>query len=159
MNQIKLAVVFFSLFVVLSAQTMEELGISPEQLEDKLFFLVNQERSSRGLPELRLNPLLRSLAREHSKKMARERCLAHDFPGYYRLSVRARKAGLQFQSIGENLAVGTTFLIRLYHQQMLTSPGHCENLLFKDFTDLGVGIELSGNKYYITQDFANLYKP
>jgi uncharacterized protein YkwD len=159
MNQPKLAAVFFSLFVALAAQTMEELGLSPEQLEAKLFCLVNQERNSRGLPELRLNPLLRSLAREHSRKMARERRLAHEFPGYDRLTVRARKAGLQFLSIGENLAVGDTFLIRLYHEQMLTSPGHRENLLFKDFTDLGIGIELSGNRYYITQEFAAMSSP
>ena len=145
--------------LILSAQTMEELGLSPEQLEEKLFFLVNRERSNRGLLELRSNQLLRSLAREHSKKMARERRLSHDFPGYDRLSVRARDAGLHFLSIGENLAVGDTFLIRLYHEQMLTSPGHRENLFFKDFTDMGIGIELSGNKYYITQEFAHLREP
>jgi uncharacterized protein YkwD len=156
MKQRRLAAALFSLFAALSAQTMEELGLRPEQLEEKLFLLVNQERSSQGLPELRLNPLLRSLAREHSKKMARERRLAHDFPGYDRLAVRARNAGLQFLSIGENLAVGDTFLIRLYHEQMLTSPGHRENILFAGFTDLGVGIELSGDRYYVTQEFAGL---
>jgi len=146
-------------FLALSAQTMEELGLSPEQLEDKLFYLVNQERNKQGLPELRLNPLLRSIARAHSKKMAQQRRLAHDFPGYDRLAVRASNAGLHFLSIGENLAVGGTFLMRLFHEKMLTSPGHCENILFKDFTDLGIGIELSGNRYYITQEFARLNEP
>jgi len=159
MNQFKLAAVFFLLFVALSAQTMEELGLSPEQLEEKLFYLVNQERSKHGLPELRLNPLLRSLARKHSQKMARARRLDHDFPGYDRLAVRARNAGLQFLSVGENLAVGDTFLMRLYHEQMLTSPGHRENILFRNFTDLGVGIELSGNRYYVTQEFAGRNEP
>jgi uncharacterized protein YkwD len=157
MSRFKICFGLFLTFLVLATQTMEELGLSPEQLEDKLFSLVNQERNSLGLPELRMNPLLRSLAREHSKKMARERRLSHDFPGYDRLAVRARNAGLQFLSIGENLAVGDTFLIHLYHKQMLTSPGHRENIFFKGFTDLGIGIELSGNRYYITQEFAGLY--
>ncbi|MCX6557230.1 MAG: CAP domain-containing protein [Candidatus Aminicenantes bacterium] len=159
MNQRKLAAALFSLFVALSAQTMEELGLSPEQLEEKLFLLVNRERSSHGLSELRLNPLLRSLAREHSKKMARERQLAHDFPGYGRLAVRARNAGLRFLSIGENLAVGDIFIMRFFHERMMESPGHRENILFADFTDLGVGIELSGNRYYVTQEFAGLDEP
>jgi uncharacterized protein YkwD len=149
MSRFKICFGLFLIFLVLAAQTMEELGLSPEQLEDKLFSLVNQERNSLGLPELRMNPLLRSLARE--------RRLSHDFPGYDRLAVRARNAGLQFLSIGENLAVGDTFLIHLYHKQMLTSPGHRENIFFKGFTDLGIGIELSGNRYYITQEFAGLY--
>lgn len=159
MTRFKIILGLFLAFLVLAGQTVENLGFSLEQLEDQLLYLVNHERSSRGLPELRLNPLLRSIARAHSKKMARERSLAHDFPGYNRLAVRARNAGLHFLSIGENLAVGTTFLMRLFHEQMMTSPGHRENIFFKDFTDLGIGIELSGGRYYITQEFAGLYQP
>jgi uncharacterized protein YkwD len=153
----KIALGFFFAFLILSAQSIKNPGPSLEKLEDDLFFLVNYERSLHRLPELRFNLMLRSMARAHSKKMAQERLLAHDFPGYERLGVRAHNAGLHFLCIGENLAVGTIFIMRLFHEQMLTSPGHRENIFFKGFTDLGIGIESSGEKYYITQEFAGLY--
>jgi uncharacterized protein YkwD len=153
----KIALGMFLAFLVLSSQTMEDLGLSLEQLEGKLFFLVNHERSNRGLPELQLDPLLHAMARVHSQKMLREHQLAHDFPGYNKLAVRAVQAGLHFRSIGENLAVGDTFVMRFFHEQMLASSGHCDNILFKDFTHLGIGIAQGGGKYYITEEFACLY--
>jgi hypothetical protein len=81
------------------------------------------------------------------------------FPGYEKLAVRAVQAGLRFRSIGENLAVGAIFVMRFFHEQMLASPGHCDNILYKDFTHLGVGIAQSDGKYYITEEFADLSLP
>lgn len=154
-----IALLLFFSFQVLFSQTVEDLGLSLEQLEEQLFFLVNHERSSRGLPEFQFDPLLRKMARDHSRKMMRENKLAHDFPGYNKLSIRAVLAGLHFLSIGENVAIGDTFVMRFFHEQMLASFGHRENILDKKFTHLGIGIEQNENKYYITQDFANLYEP
>jgi len=148
----------FLAFLVLPSQTVEELGLNLEQLEDKLFFLVNHERISRGLPELRFDPLLRAMARAHSQKMLQEHKLDHDFPGYEKLADRAVRAGLHFSSIGENLAVGDTFVICFFHEQMLASSGHRENILDKGFTHLGIGIKQNGTRYYVTQEFANLPK-
>jgi hypothetical protein len=149
----------FLSFLVLSSQTVEDLGLSLEQLEDKLFFLVNQERSSQGLPELRFDPLLRTMARVHSQKMIQENKLAHDFSGYNTLADRAAQAGLYFSNIGENVASGNTFVMRFFHEQLMSSPGHRENILDKSFTHLGIGIEQSGTIYYVTQEFAGLFEP
>lgn len=99
------------------------------------------------------------MAREHSKKMALEKELAHDFPGYSKLSARARAVGMHFGVIGENLAVGDTAIMRLYHEQMLASSGHCVNILDKAYTHLGIGIETGNGRYYITQEFACLNMP
>jgi uncharacterized protein YkwD len=147
----------FLTFLVLPGETSENSELSLEQLENRLFSLVNHERNSRGLPELRFDPLLRAMARAHSRKMSQEGKLAHDFPGYEKLGDRAVQAGLHFSSIGENVAIGDTFIMRFFHEQMLASPGHCENILDKGFTHLGIGIKQSRKKYYITQDFASLY--
>ncbi len=154
-----------------------------EQLEDKLLALVNQERSGRGLPELRFDPLLRAMARAHSRKMMRENRLAHDFPGYEQIDGRAAGSGLYFSKIGENVARSDTFVMRFFHEALLASPEHRENILDKDFTHLGVGIEkseapserggaapserggtapsLRGGTatYYVTQEFADLFEP
>lgn len=149
----------FLSFLLLSAQVVEDLGLNLEQLEDKLFFLVNQERNSRGLAELQFDPQLRALARAHSQKMFREKQLAHDFPGYDRLGQRAALAGLYFHEIGENVAKGDTFVMRFFHEQFLASPGHRENILGNHFRQLGIGIELQDNMYYVTQEFADLFEP
>lgn len=159
MTRPKIIPVLLLAFLALGAQTKQDMIPSLEQMEDQLFFLVNHERSSRGLPELQFAAPLHDMARAHSGKMLQENRLAHDFPGYNKLAVRAIQAGLRFSSIGENLAVGTIFIMRFFHEQMLESPGHCDNILFKGFTHLGVGIVQGNGKYYITQEFAALDEP
>jgi len=149
---------FFS-FLPLAGQKVEDLGLSLEQLEDKLFYLVNRERSGRGLAELQFDPRLRAMARAHSLKMIREKKLAHDFPGYENLVERAVRSGLYFSELGENVASGDTFVMRFYHEQLMSSPGHRENLLNGRFGQLGIGIGLSGKQYYVTQEFAGLFAP
>jgi uncharacterized protein YkwD len=159
MTRFKISLGVFLAFLALAAQSKQTLTPSLEQMEDQLFFLVNQERARRGLSELRFAAQLHAMARAHSSKMLRENQLAHDFPGYEKLAVRAVQAGLRFRSIGENLAVGAIFVMRFFHEQMLASPGHCDNILYKDFTHLGVGIAQSDGKYYITEEFADLSLP
>lgn len=147
------------LCLALNGQQVEDLGLSPEQLEDKLLVLVNQERSSRGLSELRFDPLLREMARAHSRRMAAENKLAHDFPGYEKLDERAARAGVYFSKLGENVARSETFVIRFFHEALLVSPEHRENILDGEFTHLGVGIEKSGATYFVTQEFGRLFAP
>jgi hypothetical protein len=147
------------LFLPLAGQEVEDLGLSLEQLEDRLFYLVNRERSERGLAELQFDPRLRAMARDHSLKMIQEKKLAHDFPGYENLAERAVRSGLYFSELGENVASGDTFVMRFYHEQLMASPGHRENLLSGAFRQLGIGLGLSGNQYYVTQEFAALFAP
>lgn len=159
MLRIKIALGLLLLCLALSGQEVEDLGLSPEQLEDKLLLLVNGERSSRGLSALRFDPLLRAMARDHSQKMIRENRLAHDFPGYEKLDERAARAGVYFSKVGENVAKSETFVIRFFHEALLASPEHRENILDKDFTHLGVGIGISGATYFVTQEFGCLFAP
>jgi len=159
MTRLKISISVFLAFLALAAQSKQILLPTLEQMEDQLFFLVNQERARRGLSELRFAAQLHDMARAHSNKMLRENQLAHDFPGYNKLAVRAVQAGLRFRSVGENLAIGEIFVMRFFHEQMLESPGHCDNILFKDFTHLGVGIVRGNGKYFITEEFAALDEP
>jgi len=137
----------------------EDLGLSPEQMEDKLLVLVNSEREAHRLPPLAFDPLLRELARGHSDKMASAGVLAHDFPGYPALEERAASAGLPFTKIGENVADGETFVVRFFHEALLASPRHRENILDPEFTHLGIGFVRRGDARWVTQEFARLYAP
>jgi uncharacterized protein YkwD len=143
-------------FLALNAQANQDMTPSLGRLEDQLFILVNRSRSDRGLPELRFAEELHALARAHSLKMLQEERLSHDFPGYDRLAVRAQRTGLRLCGVGENLAVGTIFIMRLFHERMLESPGHSENIFYRGFTHMGVGIAAGDGKYYITEEFACL---
>ncbi len=171
----RIALGLMFLCLVLPGQQVEDLGLSTEQMEDKLLSLVNRERGSRGLPELRFDPLLRAMARAHSRKMMHENKLAHDFPGYEQIDMRAARSGLYFSKIGENVARSESFVVRFFHEALLASPEHRANILDEDFTHLGVGIEKSAAPsvrggaapsvrggaatYYVTQEFADLIAP
>ena len=156
-NRIMLGLWITSLALHVHAAANSQPGT--KQMEDELFLLVNHERSLRGLPELRPDLRLHALARAHSLKMVRENRLEHHFPGYAKLSLRAARVGLRFGSIGENLAIGDTTIMRYFHEQMLASPGHSENTLDKNYTHMGIGIVKSNNKFYVTQEFAHLHDP
>ena len=153
-----LACILFACTVLLPGQ-VEDLGLSTEQMEDKLLALVNSEREAHRLPPLAFDPLLRDLARGHSEKMAATGVLAHDFPGYAALEERAAGAGLPFTKIGENVANGETFVVRFFHEALLASPRHRENILDPEFTHLGIGFVRRGDARWATQEFARLYAP
>lgn len=153
-----LACLLFACTALLPGQ-VEDLGLSPEQMEDKLLVLVNSERQAHRLPPLAFDPLLRDLARGHSEKMADAGMLAHDFPGYAALEERAANAGLPFTKIGENVADGETFVVRFFHEALLESPRHRENILDPEFTHLGIGFVQRGHSRWVTQEFARLYAP
>ncbi len=155
----KIALGLLWLCLALAGQQVEDLGLSPEQMEDKLLLLVNRERSGRGLTELRFDPLLRAMARAHSRKMMDENRLGHDFPGYEKLDERAARAGVYFSKVGENVAKSETFVVRFFHEALLASPEHRENILDGDFTHLGVGIGKTGDMYFVTQEFGTLFEP
>ncbi len=155
----KIALGLLWLCLALAGQQVEDLGLSPEQMEDKLLLLVNRERSGHGLSELRFDPLLRAMARAHCQKMIVENRLGHDFPGYEGLDARAAGAGVYFSKIGENVAKSETFVVRFFHEALLASPEHRENILDGEFTHLGVGIEKSGATYFVTQEFGTLFEP
>ena len=155
----KVALGLLWLCLALAGRQVEDLGLSPEQMEDKLLLLVNEERSGRGLSELRFDPLLRAMARAHSQKMIVENRLGHDFPGYEGLDGRAALAGVYFSKIGENVAKSETFVTRFFHEALMASPEHRENILDRDFTHLGVGIVKSGTVYFVTQEFGLLFEP
>ena len=145
--------------VPLLSQEVEDLNLTPPQLENRLLEWVNKERQKRALHILKTDPQLIEVARAHSRKMAAEKKLGHDFADYDSLSSRLVKAGLYFTYAGENVARGDTFVMRIVHQSLMDSPGHRVNILSGNFTHLGIGIVFDGDLYYTTQVFSRLYTP
>lgn len=139
-------------------QQVEDMGLTPAQLEDRLLSLVNEERSRYRLNVLAGNELLTQVARAHSRKMAGEKKIGHSFPNYPALDARAGRSGLFFSRIAENVALSDTFVTRLIHQALMDSPAHRKNILYREVDHLGIGIVFDGDRYYVTQVFARLHE-
>ena len=121
-------------------------------LESELFRAINVVRSQQGLIELRRDPLLDAVAREHSLDMAQRHYFAHETPEGLNPVDRLKRGGATgFSLAGEN--VGLTSRgdpNREIVEAWLASPAHRDNLLAPAFNATGVGIARAadGTLYY-----------
>jgi uncharacterized protein YkwD len=127
--------------------------------EGRIFDLVNQERARRRLSQLSWDEDLSRLARDYSKRMAREGFFDHyDRQGRTVLN-RAEQARLKgWSRIGENLFMcdPTDGFSRLAVRGWLRSPTHRDNMLDRDWTATGIGIaEGEDGQIYITEVFTS----
>jgi uncharacterized protein YkwD len=148
------------------------LGINytETEVEALIIVLVNDERQQFDLTTLSEDPLLTSLAREHSTSMAEHNFFSHErYPGERELSWGQPPGTLR----GENLAkIPTRQYVPgpyLSLQEVcewavsawMDSPGHRENILEPCFTETGVGVSFSEEGaftyLYITQIFEGAY--
>ena len=146
------------------------------EIEPLILKYTNQERSSRGLPELASDSKLQIIARDHSRDMAVNNFFNHVNPAGEDPTARAARHGYpttkNFGSyymvgIGENIgdmAVGNVEGIGLVPNdanaiakamvnQWMNSPGHRANILNAQYSRLGAGVYPHGQGYLITQDF------
>jgi uncharacterized protein YkwD len=123
-------------------------------LEAEMLELVNQERTSRGLPPVAPDPEMTEVARKHSADMFARGYFSHNTPEGRDPFDRMRADDVKFRTAGENLALAPTLSIA--HNGLMNSPGHRENILRSQFGRLGIGI-LDGGRYglMVTQNFRN----
>lgn len=123
-------------------------------LEIKMLELVNAERAKEGLPPLKADPEMTTIARAHSRDMFVRGYFAHNTPEGKTPFDRMRAAGAQFTAAGENLALAQT--LEIAHNNLMNSPGHRANILHPAFGRLGIGV-LDGGFYglMISQEFRN----
>jgi uncharacterized protein YkwD len=114
--------------------------------------LTNAERGMRKRPRLRTHPQLMRAAQIQAEQMARAGQQAHVLPGaaYPHAEDRLAAAGYQWQSYGENLALGQPTSAEAVRSWM-RSRGHRSNIISPAFTELGVGyaIDRAGRPYYV----------
>jgi hypothetical protein len=129
-------------------------------VEKKMFELVNQERRSRGLSELRWNDKLRDSARKHTDALVEHKFLSHQFVGEPNVQTRIAATGLHFSASAENLASSTsntpTDAAQELHDALMHSAGHRANILNVKMTAIGIGVRHEGESHYATQNFAVL---
>ena len=112
----------------------------------------NAERKKANLPPLKPNPKLFEAARAHSANMAKQDKLEHDLDGKTfvdRVKDTGYKSGRGGENIGWNYQSPKDAVAG-----WMDSPPHKENILNKDYTEIGIGIakNAKGEPYW-TQVF------
>lgn len=101
------------------------------------------------------HPALQAAARGHSRDMATRNYFDHTSPDGSTMATRVRAAGYGGGAIGENIAAGRATAEAVV-DQWVQSPGHCSNLMSREFRYLGVGYAYQPSSrfgHYWTQNF------
>ncbi len=126
--------------------------------EKLVFHITNADRARYGLSKLAYCDRAARAARLHSADMEINNNFTHDSIDGSELDQRLIAQGLvPLNYWGENIAAGYTSPFALA-DALLNSPVHRYNILFADYTHVGVGYSnILGGYPYITQDFYKLF--
>jgi uncharacterized YkwD family protein len=123
------------------------------RFEQQVLRLTNRERQKAGLsPCAGTNSNLNRSARAKSEDMADLNYFSHDSPNYGDPFTMMRNFGVQYQSAGENIAMGQRTPEQVVKAWM-DSPGHRANIMNGSYDYLGVGYVLKNGNAYWTQQF------
>ncbi len=119
--------------------------------------LVNQERTSRGIPPLTMCAVLNTVGQNHTDDMITRQFFAHTNPDGKDPGDRMTAAGYIWTWEGENIAVGYGTPEEVVEDAWMQSPGHRANILNPNFVHMGLGTAVGNymgfNERYWTQDF------
>jgi uncharacterized protein YkwD len=145
-----LAAIMLCAPVAVQAHAQSRDALEPGTVQ--LLALANEARSAAGAPPLRWDNDLAEAARKHCLRMAAEGPIAHRYPGELDLSERAGLAGVHFDLVEENVAIGST--PANIHDAWMHSTGHRENMLNPDVDRVGISVIASRGVLYATADYA-----
>ncbi|MGW3044892.1 CAP domain-containing protein [Kitasatospora sp. NPDC001159] len=123
------------------------------QFAQQIVDAVNAERAKAGCKPLTVNAKLQAVAQEHSDDMAARNYYEHDTPEGVDPGTRITNAGYGWQNWGENIYKSPKDPATAMDGWM-NSPAHRDNILDCVFTETGVGVNLSANGPWWTEDFA-----
>jgi uncharacterized protein YkwD len=89
------------------------------------------------------NSKLEAAAKAHSDDMRDRNYFAHENPAGPTLEARLKTVGYVWSSYGENIAAGYPSLEAVM-TGWLKSPGHCSNIMNKNFTEVGLVVSKGG---------------
>ena len=144
-----------------AARAEEATALTPvEELEQRVFELTNQRRTSSGARRLRPDADLSLAARTHSEDMLRRRFFAHVNPDKLGPVDRLRRISGVTRPVGENIWMWTASKLpgwnaaaaRAMADWMVSRP-HRENILRRRYTRLGVGAAITASDVRLTQVF------
>ncbi|KJE28754.1 hypothetical protein LG52_3268 [Geobacillus kaustophilus] len=121
--------------------------------EYQIFDLANAARRLHRLPALAWDAKAAAAARQHSEDMAIHHYFSHTNLQGLSPFDRLKRHGIVYRVAGENIAYGQYDAI-FVHEAWMHSLGHRQNLLYPDFTRLGVGVAFNSfHQPYYSQEF------
>ena len=129
-----------SLFAAVGKTSPDVLGISFNITSSDLLALTNQKRAENGLAPLTMNDQLASAADQKANHMLANNYWAHIAPDGTTPWYFIKNAGYEYLYAGENLARGFTSSNDVVNAWM-DSPTHRENMLSKNYNDIGFAIK------------------
>jgi uncharacterized protein YkwD len=105
---------------------------------DQVLKHVNLQRAMNGERPLTLDRRLTDAAQKHAEDMARRDFIDHQSPDGRGLQDRTASTGYPWRAIAENLAAGLSSP-RSTVESWMTSPGHRDNMLSREYQEAGVG--------------------
>ena len=127
-----------------SNATAAAARVSQHSVAEAVRCLVNAERAARHLPALKDAPALRHAADAHARDMVVRRFFAHVSPSGATLTDRARRAGYDGFTLGEDIGWGTDELgtpAAIVEAWMHSRP-HRAVIRHPRFREIGVGVNL-----------------
>lgn len=113
-----------------------------EASEQKMFTMLNKERTLRGFNYLAMDEKLREVARNHSKDMFARGYFSHYTPEGLSPFDRLAIANVSYSFAAENLALAPNVNIAM--QGFMESKGHRENILAAQARKVGIGAIYGG---------------
>jgi uncharacterized protein YkwD len=119
--------------------------------EQLVLDLTNEARAKEKLPPVKANAILTKVARAHAANCARQHKMEHVLDGQTPAQ-RVDKAGYDYRSVGENLAVAekdatTAKVVKSW----MESQVHRDNVLSPKYDEIGLGLATDdkGQMYYV----------
>jgi len=136
-----------AVFAASLASAADEPKLSKD--EQEVVDLTNAERKVANLPPLKVNDTLMAAARAHAANMAKQGKLDHVLDGK-KHSDRTKAAGYASGFVGENISWNSKDPKETVAGWM-NSQGHKDNILNKDYADIGVAMTKSekGEPYWV----------
>jgi uncharacterized protein YkwD len=127
--------------------------------EQAVLDITNAERKKANVPPLKPDDLLTKAARDHSANMAKQQKLDHVLDDK-KPEDRLKALGYRFAAMAENIVIGQRTPAEAIATWMSSTAGHKENMLNKDYTEIGIGIAIDANgQRYWTQVFGTPAPP
>ncbi|HSX58131.1 MAG TPA: CvpA family protein [Candidatus Saccharimonadales bacterium] len=118
---------------------------------DQLFVLVNQERRTRGLKEVKEDETLKKIAKSHALDMFQKGYFGHYDPEGHDPLYWVKKTPLQYKSLAENISYAPD--ISTAHEGLMKSTEHRAAILSTKFSRVGIAVIDSGNYGKISVQF------
>jgi len=134
-----LLIAIFFTFAFKYTSLSNVLGFATDISINKLYQLSNQERGKNGLPDLSYNEKLANAASQKAQDMFTRNYWAHYGPDGSTPWDFILKSDYQYEYAGENLAKNFLFSNGVVDAWM-KSPTHHDNLLRKDYTEVGFAV-------------------